>query len=113
MALEGERMERKGMPLTVPVSPAVQWPSCQHKTITLQTSPLTVTALGRQKKCQCKRESLYPMVVGIRRYFFGSTNCHCSLSVTLTSVTVSGQACIINIGFEIELFGLLADSGHI
>ena len=60
----------------------------------VQASPLTVTVLGRQKKCHCKRVSLYPTIFSRRRFVYAPKNCHCSQSVTLTGVTVSGVACI-------------------
>ena len=41
----------------------------------------------------CKQVSLYPMIFSTWRFFFGPKNCHCNRSVTLTGVTVSGQAC--------------------
>ena len=57
--------------------------------------PAYSDSAGTAKKCHCKRVSLYPMMFSIRRSFFGPKNCHCIRSVTLTGVTVSGQACII------------------
>ena len=50
--------------------------------------PAYSDSAGTMKKCQCKRVSLYP--ISIRRSFLGQ--CHCSQTVTLTDVTVSGQA---------------------
>ena len=40
---------------------------------------------GTAKKCLCNEVLLYPMI--------GPKNCHSSRSVTLTSVTVSKEAC--------------------
>ena len=34
-------------------------------------------------------------IFSIRRSFYGTKNCHCSRNVTITSVTVSGEACIV------------------
>ena len=48
---------------------------------------------GTAIKSYCKRVSLYLMIFSKRRSFFGPKNCHFSRSVTLTGVTVSGEAC--------------------
>ena len=48
---------------------------------------------GTAEKCHCKRVSLYLMIFSIRISFFGPTKCHCSQIVTLTGVTVNGEAC--------------------
>ena len=53
---------------------------------------------GTAKKCHCKRVSLNPMIFSVRIFFLGTKNCHCSRSVTLTGVTVSGRACITYTG---------------
>ena len=61
--------------------------------------PAYSDSAGTTEKCYCKGVSLYPMIFSIRRSFFGLKNCHCSQSVTLTGVTVSGEAFIfISIG---------------
>ena len=42
------------------------------------------------------------MIFSIQRSVFGPKNCHCSRSVNLTGVTVSGEACIRSVGLGIE-----------
>ena len=37
------------------------------------------------------------MIFSIRRSFYGPKNCHCSQNVTVTGVTVSGEACTSHI----------------
>ena len=48
--------------------------------------PAYSDSAGTAKKCHCKRMSLYPMIFSIRRSFLDR-------GVTLTGVTVSGDAC--------------------
>ena len=64
-------------------------------TLVLMLTFLPAGSAGTAKKCHCKRVSLYPMIFSIRRPFFGPKNGHCSWGVTLTGVTVCGEACTI------------------
>ena len=54
----------------------------------VQASPLTVTVLGRPKSVTVTG------IFSIRRSFFGPKKCHSNRNVTVTGVTVSGEACI-------------------
>ena len=79
--------------------------------------PAYSDSAGTAKECHCKRVSLYPMIFRIRTSFIGPKNCHCSSSLTLTGVTVSGEACITD---EVErpvvvdvLVDLQDDADHV
>ena len=83
------------------ISLRFELPVCLASRAFLQIGRFVVSGLpaysdnaGTAEKCHCKRASLYPTIFSIRRSFFGPKNCHCSRSVTLTGVAVSGEACI-------------------
>ena len=54
--------------------------------------PAYSDSAGTVKKCHCKRGRA-PTLFYFKNWFGNCQNCHCNWGVTLTGVTVSGEAC--------------------
>jgi len=54
-------------------------------------------SVGTVKKCHCKRGPTYNDTFYIKKWFGNCQNCHCNRGLTLTGVTVSGEACTLDL----------------
>ena len=60
--------------------------------------PAYSDSAGTMKKCHFKQVSLYPRIYSMS--FSDQKTCHCSRSVTLSGVTVSGEAFTVVSGYS-------------